>query len=97
MSRALTDSVVTSIVRDLQALHEPQWTRRKMRDRSYAEARMPQVPTALIELLSHQNPADMPTASTRSSGLTQAGPSTRGYCGISNQAQGVNIPYSRCR
>lgn len=59
LSRTLTDSVVTSIVRDIQALHEPQWTRRKMRDRSYAEARMPQVPTVLIELLSHQNPADM--------------------------------------
>ena len=59
LSRTLTDSVVTSIVRDIRALHEPQWTRRKMRDRSYAEARMPQVPTVLIELLSHQNPADM--------------------------------------
>lgn len=97
MSRALTDSVVTSIVRDLQALHEPQWTRRKMRDRSYAEARMPQVPTALIELLSHQNPADMAYGLDPQFRFDASRAIYKGILGISNQAQGVNIPYSRCR
>lgn len=58
-NRDLTESVVNTVVNDLQALHEPLWTKRKTRDRKYAEARIPQVPSALVELLSHQNFADM--------------------------------------
>lgn len=58
-NRDLTESIVNNIVNDLQALHEPLWTKRKTRDRKYAEARIPKVPSALVELLSHQNFADM--------------------------------------
>lgn len=58
-SRLLTESVVNSIVNDIRALHQPGWTKRKLRDRRYIEARYPVVPSALIELLSHQNYADM--------------------------------------
>jgi hypothetical protein len=57
--RELTEAVVTSVVNDLRKLHNPNWTMRKLRDRKYAEARIPQVPATLIELLSHQNIADM--------------------------------------
>jgi len=58
-SRDLTDMVMTAIVNDVRATFEPDWTRRGMWDKSYAEARMPEVPAMLLELLSHQNFADM--------------------------------------
>lgn len=58
-SRDLTDLVVTQIVNDVRSGFEPEWTRRGLWDRSYAEARIPQVPAMLLELLSHQNFADM--------------------------------------
>ncbi len=59
LNRALADSIVSSVTRDIRALHDPQWTRRKMRDKSYIEIRIPEVPSMLLELLSHQNYADM--------------------------------------
>lgn len=58
-NRALTESVVNSIVDDIRALYYPEWTKRKIRDRKYAEARIPLVPSTLIESFSHQNLADM--------------------------------------
>ena len=58
-SRMLTDSIVTNIVGDIRANYEPRWTRRAMWDKTYYEARVPQVPALLLELLSHQNFADM--------------------------------------
>lgn len=58
-SRDLTDIVMTQIVSDIRHKHEPRWTRRGMWDRAYYEARMPACPTMLLELLSHQNFADM--------------------------------------
>lgn len=59
LSRDLTDLIQSQIVHDVRALHEPEWTRRGMWNRSYFEARVPRVPTMLLELLSHQNFADM--------------------------------------
>ncbi len=59
VSRDLTDKIMTNIVNDVRAQFEPNWMRRGMWDRSYAEARVPEVPTMLLELLSHQNFADM--------------------------------------
>lgn len=58
-SRDLTDAVMSQIVGDIRALYEPSWSRRGMWDRAYYEARVPNVPTMLLELLSHQNFADM--------------------------------------
>ncbi len=58
-ARNLTNLVMTNIVDDVRASFEPNWTRRGMWDRNYAEARVPEVPTMLLELLSHQNFADM--------------------------------------
>lgn len=58
-SRDLTDLIQSSIVDDIRALYEPEWNRRGMWNKSYYEAREPNVPTMLLELLSHQNFADM--------------------------------------
>lgn len=58
-SRDLTDLIQSSIVQDVRKLYDPQWTRRGMWNKSYFEARVPRVPTMLLELLSHQNFADM--------------------------------------
>ena len=59
LSRDLTDMVQSQIVADLKALYEPRWSRRGMWDDSYFEAHVPEVPAMLLELLSHQNFADM--------------------------------------
>ncbi|MBQ6612124.1 MAG: N-acetylmuramoyl-L-alanine amidase [Alistipes sp.] len=58
-SRDLTDIVMTQIVDDLRAKYDKNWVRRGMWDKSYYEARIPWCPTMLLELLSHQNFADM--------------------------------------
>ena len=58
-ARELSDIVQTSIVNDIRTYYRADWTRRAIWDRSYMEARVPDVPTVLIELLSHQNFADM--------------------------------------
>ncbi len=58
-SRMLTDYLMRQITGDIRQTFEPRWTRRSMWDKSYVEARVPEVPTALIELMSHQNFADM--------------------------------------
>jgi hypothetical protein len=57
-SRDLTDIVQTQIVQDVSVLFNPEWTRRGLWDRAYYEARKPDVPAMLLELLSHQNLAD---------------------------------------
>lgn len=59
VSRDYTDLVVSGIVNDVRAAYEPKWMRRAMWDKTYYEARTPQVPAMLLELLSHQNFADM--------------------------------------
>lgn len=58
-SRMLTDVLLGQITRDIRRQWEPNWTRRSMWDKSYLEARVPEVPSTLVELLSHQNFADM--------------------------------------
>ena len=59
LSHDLTDLIQSNIVRDVRTLYEPKWTRRGKWNQSYFEARVPRVPTMLLELLSHQNFADM--------------------------------------
>lgn len=58
-SRDLTMCIMDEIVKDIRSEYEPDWTRRHAWNRSYSEARVPNVPTMLLELLSHQNFADM--------------------------------------
>ena len=57
-SRDLSDIIQTQIVEDVSVLFNPEWMRRGLWDRSYYEARKPDVPAMLLELLSHQNMAD---------------------------------------
>ena len=59
LSRRFANLLSTEIVKDVRAKWEPNWTRRGMWDKSYYEARVPEVPAVLMELLSHQNFADM--------------------------------------
>jgi len=59
LSRDLTASIMDETVNDIRIMYEPNWTRRQIWNRSYSEARVPEVPTMLLELLSHQNFADM--------------------------------------
>jgi hypothetical protein len=58
-SRDLTDIIQSQIVNDIRSNYAPEWTRRGLWNKSYSEARVPEVPTMLLELLSHQNFADM--------------------------------------
>lgn len=55
-SRQLTHQLITTLTHDLADLF---WQQRGERDANYAETRMPQVPSAIIETLSHQNFLDM--------------------------------------
>lgn len=56
--RDLSDMVQTQIVEDIRKKYNPDWTRRGIWDKPYYEARRPDVPAMLLELLSHQNLAD---------------------------------------
>ncbi len=58
-SREYADLVQSQIVNDLQAQFDSQWSRRCVWDRGYRESRTPSCPSMLLELLSHQNFADM--------------------------------------
>lgn len=58
-ARDLTDIIQTQIVSDVRLLHAEEWVRRGIWDKSYSESRVPEVPSMLLELLSHQNFADM--------------------------------------
>lgn len=59
LNRMLADLVQTQITEDARALWTPEWRRREIWDKSYSESRTPQVPSMLLELLSHQNFEDM--------------------------------------
>lgn len=58
-SRDLADLIMTETVKEVRSSFEPNWTRRGLRNASYYEARVPEVPGMLLEFLSHQNLADM--------------------------------------
>jgi len=58
-NRDLADLMHTQIINDLRALWNPMWKQRDLRHGRYHEAMRPNVPSALLELLSHQNFSDM--------------------------------------
>ena len=58
-NRDLADILQTQIVNDIRAKYDPTWTRRMLWDRGYSEAYRPNVPSVLLELLSHHNFLDM--------------------------------------
>ena len=58
-NRDLADLMQTQIVDDLRALYDPTWNRRALMSADYSEATRPNMPSVLLELLSHQNFLDM--------------------------------------
>lgn len=59
LSGTLSGMVQDQICQDIRLLHNEKWSERALRNAQYAEASTPDVPTMLLELLSHQNLADM--------------------------------------
>jgi fibronectin type III domain protein len=58
-NRSLADLLQTNIVDDIRAKYCSTWTRRQLKDSGYSESRRGNMPSALLELLSHQNFDDM--------------------------------------
>lgn len=58
-SREYADMIQSQIVHDLRMQYDSLWNRRAIWDRGYRESRTPSSPAMLLELLSHQNFADM--------------------------------------
>lgn len=57
-SRDLCDMVQTQVATDIEKTYGI-WKRRQMYDRNYSETRVPQIPSMILETLSHQNFSDM--------------------------------------
>lgn len=58
-NRELSDVVQSQIVEDIRHTLNTDWTRRGLWNKGYSEAKIANTPTLLLELLSHQNLADM--------------------------------------
>lgn len=58
VSHDFADSLLTGLQRDISGKYR-KWTRRYLWNRNYSETRKPEVPSAIIETMSHQNFADM--------------------------------------
>lgn len=58
MSRELADNLLVNTVSDIQNTFG-EWSMREVYDRNYSETRVPVVPSAIIETMSHQNFGDM--------------------------------------
>lgn len=58
-AREMADIVQTQITDDIKQTFNPEWKRRGLWNRNYSESRVPEVPTMLLEMLSHQNYGDM--------------------------------------
>src|SRR5574344_445998 len=57
-SRDLADALLSGAVRDITYKYG-KWNRRELFDRNYSETRNPEVPSAILETMSHQNFPDM--------------------------------------
>lgn len=57
-SKDFASSMLNNLVKDLQQEYG-KWAKRYLWDRNYSEARLPEVPAAIIETMSHQNFPDM--------------------------------------
>jgi len=58
-NRDLADIIQTQVVNDIRSKFDPAWTKRRLYNAVYAESSRPNVPTILLELMSHQNLTDM--------------------------------------
>lgn len=57
-SKMFAEQLLSGITRDMTFAYK-RWNRRYLWDRNYSETRLPEVPSAIIETLSHQNFPDM--------------------------------------
>lgn len=58
-NRDLGDIVQTQIVDDIRKEYDSTWTRRQLMNANYSESARPNIPSMLLELLSHQNYYEM--------------------------------------
>ncbi len=59
LNRDIADLVQDQIVNDVRTLYHKDWNKRELWDKMYSEATFAQVPSFLLELLSHGNALDM--------------------------------------
>ncbi len=57
-SKLLAEQLLAGVTRDLTYAYK-RWNRRYLWDRNYSETRLPEIPSSIIETLSHQNFPDM--------------------------------------
>lgn len=58
-SADLASLLVANIEKDLSNIFNTNWNRREVWDRNYGETRTPAIPSAILEMFSHQNFTDM--------------------------------------
>ncbi|MDR1544863.1 MAG: N-acetylmuramoyl-L-alanine amidase [Prevotellaceae bacterium] len=58
-SRDFADIVQNAVVEDIRRVYEPDWTNRGILNKSYAECSFSNVPSMILEIMSHQNLQDM--------------------------------------
>lgn len=59
VSKTLAEEMVQQVTHDLSQTFNTQWTSRSVWDKNYSESRRPEVPSTILEMLSHQNFSDM--------------------------------------
>lgn len=59
VSKTFAEEIVSQIKDDLQSRFNFSWTTRGVWDKNYNECRRPEIPSAILEMLSHQNFNDM--------------------------------------
>jgi len=59
MSAELASDLLKNVDADVRARYGIEWPQREVRDRNYSETRLPEVPSAILETMSHQSFPDM--------------------------------------
>ena len=59
VSKIFAEQLVTNVKRDIESTFHRNWNTRSVKDQNYSETRLPEVPSAIIETMSHQNFKDM--------------------------------------
>ena len=95
-SRDLADLFLTRLRQDIRSTFNTDWTRRSMWNRNYSETRLPAVPSAIVEILSHQNFADMRLGHDPNFKFTASRPCTNPFCNISARSITKNTLCSPC-
>lgn len=62
LSKTLAESMLEQVCSDIEQTYHIAWPNRTVWDKNYNECRRPEVPSCIIEMLSHQNFSDMRVA-----------------------------------